>query len=61
MLPGKPVDGWQTAEAAEAYRGILYAEGREMRDAQNDKVVTCGVSVEATTAMATTSPQMSPR
>ena len=44
---GKPVDGWQSAGAAEAYRSILYAEGREVRDAQNEKVVKRGVSVEA--------------
>ena len=44
---GKPVDGWQSAGAAEAYRSILYAEGREVRDAQNEKVVRRGVSVEA--------------
>jgi hypothetical protein len=25
---GKPVDGWQSAGAAEAYRSILYVEGR---------------------------------
>jgi hypothetical protein len=44
---GKPVDGWQSAGAAEAYRSILYAEGREVRDAQKEKVVRLGVSVEA--------------
>ncbi len=44
---GKPVDGWQSAGASEAYRSILYAEGREVRDAQNEKVVRRGVSVEA--------------
>jgi hypothetical protein len=49
--PSKPVGGWQTAEAAEAYRGILYAESGEMRDAQNDKMVRSGVSVEAARAV----------
>ena len=48
---GKPVDGWQSAGAAEAYRSILYAEGREVRDAQNEKVVKRGVSVEAARAV----------
>ena len=49
--PGKPVGGWWTAEAAEAYRGILCAESGEMRDAQNDKMVRSGVSVEAARAV----------
>ena len=44
---GKPVDGWQSAGAAEAYRCILYADGREVRDAQNEKVVKRGVSTES--------------
>jgi len=43
---GKPVDGWQSAGAAEAYRCILFATGREVKDAQNEKVVQRGVSVE---------------
>jgi putative transposase len=43
---GKPVDGWQNAGAAEAYRSILFTEGREVKDAQNEKVVQRGVSVE---------------
>jgi putative transposase len=44
---GKPVDGWQTAGAAEAYRCILFDEGREVKDAQNENVVERGVSVES--------------
>ncbi|MBL9132489.1 MAG: chemotaxis protein CheW, partial [Verrucomicrobiaceae bacterium] len=43
---GKPVDGWESASAAEAYRCILYTEGREVKDAQNQKVVERGVSAE---------------
>ena len=43
---GKPVDGWQSAGAAEAYRCLLFDEGREVKDAQNEKVVERGVSVE---------------
>jgi hypothetical protein len=43
---GKPVDGWQTAGAAEAYRCILFDEGREVKDAQNETVVERGVSGE---------------
>ena len=44
---GKPVDGWQTAGAAEAYRCILFDEGREVKDAQNETVVERGVSGES--------------
>ena len=40
---GKPVDGWQTAGAAEAYRCILFDEGRKVKDAQNETVVERGV------------------
>ncbi|MBL9177588.1 MAG: hypothetical protein JNM65_05955, partial [Verrucomicrobiaceae bacterium] len=43
---GKPVDGWQEAGAAEAYRCILFDEGREVRDASNEAVVERGVSTE---------------
>ena len=57
---GKPVDGWQSAGAAEAYRGILYAEGREVRDAQNEKVVKRGVSVEAARAVLAERGKLSP-
>jgi putative transposase len=57
---GKPVDGWQSAGAAEAYRGILYAEGREVRDAQNEKVVKRGVSVEAARAVLAERAKLSP-
>jgi len=48
---GKPVDGWQTAGAAQAYRCILFDEGREVKDAQNEKVVQRGVSVESARAV----------
>jgi hypothetical protein len=44
---GKPVDGWQRAGAAEAYRCILFDEGREVKDAQNETVVERGVSGES--------------
>jgi hypothetical protein len=47
----KPVDGWQSAGAAEAYRCILFDEGREVKDAQNEKVVERGVSVESARAV----------
>jgi hypothetical protein len=48
---GKPVDGWQSAGAAEAYRCILFDEGRELKDAQNESVVEHGVSVESARAV----------
>ncbi|MEZ5387540.1 MAG: transposase [Prosthecobacter sp.] len=48
---GKPVDGWQSAGAAQAYRCILFDEGREVKDAQNEKVVERGVSVESARAV----------
>jgi hypothetical protein len=48
---GKPVDGWQTAGAAEAYRCILFDEGREVKDAQNEAVVERGVSVDSARAV----------
>ncbi len=57
---GKPVDGWQSAGAAEAYRCILHAEGREVKDAQNEQVVKRGVSVESARAVLTARGKLSP-
>jgi putative transposase len=48
---GKPVDGWKSAGAAAAYRCLLHAEGREVKDAQNENVVERGVSVESARAV----------
>jgi putative transposase len=48
---GKPVDGWQSAGAAAAYRCLLHAEGREVKDAQNEKVVERGITVESARAV----------
>jgi REP element-mobilizing transposase RayT len=45
---GKPVDGWESAQAGEMYRCILFDSGREVRDAQNVNVVRTGVKVEKT-------------
>ncbi|MBB5037580.1 transposase [Prosthecobacter dejongeii] len=42
----KPVDGWVKQEAAKAYRCLLYASGREVRDTQNTNVVRPGVTAE---------------
>ncbi len=47
----KPVDGWKSAGAAAAYRCLLHAEGREVKDAQNEKVVTRGVTAESARAV----------
>jgi putative transposase len=48
---GKPVDGWHSAGAAAAYRCLLHAEGREVKDAQNEKVVERGITVESARAV----------
>ncbi len=48
---GKPVDGWQTAGVAEAYRCILFDEGREVKDARNETVVERGLSGESVRAV----------
>ncbi len=56
----KPVDGWKSAGAAAAYRCLLHAEGREVKDAQNEKVVTRGVSVESARAVLAQKGKLSP-
>jgi putative transposase len=56
----KPVDGWKSAGAAEAYRCLLHAEGREVRDAQNENVVKRGVSVESARAVLAARGKLSP-
>ncbi len=48
---GKPVDGWLSAGARAAYRCLLHAEGREVKDAQNENVVKRGVSVDSARAV----------
>ncbi len=57
---GKPVDGWQSAGAAEAYRCILFDEGREVKDAQNQTVVERGVSVESARAVLASRGKLTP-
>jgi putative transposase len=42
----KPVDGWKTHDAAEAYRSLLFASGTEVRDAQNENIARPGISIE---------------
>ncbi len=57
---GKPVDGWQRAGAAEAYRCVLFDEGREVKDAQNETVVERGVSGESARAVLAERGKLSP-
>jgi hypothetical protein len=57
---GKPVDGWKSACAAAAYRCLLHAEGREVKDAQNEKVVSCGVTTESARAVLAAKGKLSP-
>ncbi len=48
---GKPVDGWKSAAAAEAYRCLLHTDGREVKDAKNENVIRHGVSTETARAV----------
>jgi len=57
---GKPVDGWKSADAAAAYRCLLHAEGREVKDAQNEKVVSRGVTAESARAVLAEKGRLSP-
>lgn len=43
----RPVDGWHTAQAAQAYRRVLFADGTEVKDARKTKIVRPGVTAEA--------------
>ena len=45
-VTAKPVDGWEQAGGADAYRCLLYSSGVEIKDAQNEKVVRQGVTAE---------------
>jgi putative transposase len=56
---GKPVDGWHSAGAAAAYRCLLHAEGREVKDAQNENVVGRGITVESARAVLTSGGKLS--
>ena len=44
---GKPVDGWKSASAAEAYRCLLHTDGREVKDAQNENIIRRGLSADS--------------
>jgi REP element-mobilizing transposase RayT len=45
-VTSKPVDGWEQSGGAEAYRCLLFANGVEIRDAQNRKVMRRGVTAD---------------
>lgn len=45
-VTAKPVDGWESAGGAEAYRCLLFSNGVEIKDAQNEKVVRQGVTAD---------------
>lgn len=47
----KPVDGWKSAGAAEAYRCLLHTDGREVKDAQKQNVIRHGVSANSSRAV----------
>ena len=45
-VTAKPVDGWEAAGGADAYRCLLFSNGIEIKDAQNENVVRSGVTAE---------------
>jgi hypothetical protein len=45
-VTAKPVDRWEQSGGAEAYRCLLFANGVEIRDAQNRKVMRRGVTAD---------------
>jgi hypothetical protein len=45
-VTGTPVDGWEKAGGAEAYRCLLFSTGVEVKDARNESVVRRGVTAE---------------
>ena len=57
---GKPVDGWKNADTAAAYRCLLHAEGHELKDAQNEKVVSRGVTTDSARAVLAEKGKLSP-
>ncbi len=57
---GKPVDGWKSAGAAEAYRCLLHDEGREVKDVQNESVVKRGVTAESARTVLAEKGKLSP-
>ncbi|WP_395743592.1 transposase [Prosthecobacter sp.] len=57
---GKPVDGWRSAGAAEAYRCLLHDEGREVRDAQNETIMRRGITADSARAVLAAKGKLSP-
>ena len=45
-VTAKPVDSWEQAAGAEAYRCLLFSTGVEIKDAQNENVIRLGVTAE---------------
>jgi len=45
-ITSTPVDSWEKS-GAEAYRCLIYSNGTQIRDAQNQRIVRPGISVEA--------------
>jgi hypothetical protein len=46
-VTAKPVDGWEQKGAAASYRCLLFSNGVEVKDAQNEAVVRQGLTAEA--------------
>ncbi|MCX6856794.1 MAG: chemotaxis protein CheW [Verrucomicrobia bacterium] len=45
-VTAKPVDSWEQAGGAEAYRCLLFSTGVEIKDAQNENVIRLGVTAD---------------
>ncbi len=45
-VTAKPVDSWEQAGGAEAYRCLLFSTGVEIKDAQNENVIRMGVTAD---------------
>jgi hypothetical protein len=50
-VTAKPVDGWENAGGAEAYRKLLYSHAVEVRSSDNSEVVRRGVSADESKAV----------
>jgi len=50
-VTSKPVDGWESAGGAEAYRKLLYSHAVEVRSADESEVVRRGVAAEESKAL----------
>jgi putative transposase len=45
-VTANPVDSWEQAGGAEAYRCLLFSTGVEIKDAQNENVIRLGVTAD---------------